>query len=181
MKSIIINTNKPIQKSTEKPPPKTREKIINLPNDISQNIIQNINNHQYQLNIINKLYLDETFPEKKFIISELKSKISSYKQQDIKKTIHEKDNLISIDDVIEKLVSCKLKCYYCNKNTFIFFDKVRDSYQWTLDRLNNLDEHTSDNTIISCLKCNLERRRKNSEKFKFTKQLETNIIKIKKL
>ena len=180
MKSIIINTNNN-KNYNIKPTPKTREKINNISNDISQNIIQNINNHQFQINIINKLYLQETFPEKKFIISELKSKINSYKQQDIKKTIHEKDNLISFDDVVEKLVSSKLKCYYCNKNIFILFDKVRDSYQWTLDRLNNLDEHTSQNTIISCLKCNLERRRKNSEKFKFTKQLETNIIKIKKL
>jgi len=180
MKSILINTNNN-KNSNIKPRPKTREKINNISNDISQNIIQNINNHQFQINIINKLYLQETFPEKKFIISELKSKINSYKQQDIKKTIHEKDNLISFDDVVEKLVSSKLKCCYCNKNIFILFDKVRDSYQWTLDRLNNLDEHTSQNTIISCLKCNLERRRKNSEKFKFTKQLENNIIKIKKL
>tara|TARA_X000000368_G_scaffold250514_1_gene197897 strand:+ start:5364 stop:5900 length:537 start_codon:yes stop_codon:yes gene_type:complete len=176
MKSINL-TNK---NSTIKPPPKIREKIINLPNDISNNIIQNINNHHYQLNLINKLYLEQPFPENKFLINELKSKISSYKQQDIKKTIHEKDNIISIDDVIEKLVSSKLKCYYCNKKIFIFFDKVRDSDQWTLDRLNNLDEHTSQNTIIACLKCNIERRRKNSEKFKFTKQLQTNNIKIVK-
>jgi hypothetical protein len=63
---------------------------------------------------------------------------------------------------------------------FILFDKVRDSNQWTLDRLNNYDEHSCDNTIISCLKCNLERRRQNSEKFKFTKQLQTNQFKINK-
>ena len=176
MKSINFN-NKP---STIKPPPKTRQKINNLSNDISQNIIQNINNHPYQLNLINQLYLQQPFPEQKFLVSELKSKISSYKQQDIKKTIHEQQNLISLDNVVEKLVSCKLKCYYCNKNTFIFFDKVRDSDQWTLDRLNNLDEHTSQNTIIACLKCNLERRRKNSEKFKFTKQLQNSTIKITK-
>ena len=61
MKSIILN-NKP---STIKPPPKTREKINNLPNDISQNIIQNINNHPYQLNLINQLYLQQPFPRTK--------------------------------------------------------------------------------------------------------------------
>ena len=177
MKSINFNN----KSSTNKPPPKTREKFTNLPNDISQNIIENINNHPYQINLINQLYLKQPLPEQKFLISELKSKISSYKQQDIKKTIHEQNNLISLDNVIEKLVSCKLKCYYCNKNTFIFFNKVRDSEQWTLDRLNNLNEHTSLNTIIACLKCNLERRRKNSEKFKFTKQLQNNTIKITKV
>ena len=159
---------------------KIREKINKLPNDISYNIIQNINNHPYQVNLINRLYLKQYFPEEKFLISELKSKISCYKQQDIKKTIHEQENIISLENVIEKLVSCKLKCYYCNKNIFIFFNTVRHSDQWTLDRLNNLDEHTCENTIVACLKCNLERRRKNSEKFKFTKQLENNIIKITK-
>ena len=103
MKSIILN-NKP---STIKPPSKTREKINNLPNDISQNIIQNINNHPYQLNLINQLYLQQSFPEQKFLISELKSKISSYKQQDIKKTIHKQQNLISLENVVEKLECLK--------------------------------------------------------------------------
>lgn len=177
MKSINLYN----KQSPTKPPPKTREKINNLPNDISLNIIQNINNFPYQLNLINLLYLQQPFSEQKFLISELKSKISSYKQQDIKKNIHEQHNLISLENVIEKLVSCKLKCYYCNKNTFIFFNKVRDPDQWTLDRLNNLDEHTSQNTIIACLKCNLERRRKNSEKFKFTKHLQNSTIKITKV
>ena len=64
---------------------------------------------------------------------------------------------------------------------FFIFEKIRENKQWTLDRLNNYDEHTNQNTIISCLKCNLQRRRKNSEKFKFTKQLETNQIKISKI
>ncbi len=63
---------------------------------------------------------------------------------------------------------------------FIFFEKVRDENQWTLDRINNYDEHSNENTIICCLKCNLQRRRKNSDKFLFTKQLETNQIIIKK-
>ena len=176
MKSINFNN----KLSKNKSPHKIREKISNLPNDISHNIIQNINNHMFQVKLINQLYLNVPFPEQKFLVNELKSKIASYKQQDIKKTIHMQENLISLENVIEKLVSCKLKCYYCNRNTFIFFDKVRDTSQWTLDRLNNLDEHTSDNTIIACLKCNLERRRKNSEKFKFTKQLQNNTIKITK-
>ena len=177
MKSICFNH----KETNKKPIAKIRQKITNLQNDISFNIIENINNHPYQVNLINKLYLEQDFSEKKFLICELNSKISSYKQQDIKKTIHEKNNIITLENVIEKLVSSKLKCYYCNKNIFILFNKVRDSDQWTLDRLNNLHEHTNENTIIACLKCNLERRRKNSEKFKFTKQLENNTIKITKL
>tara|TARA_B110000444_G_scaffold221749_1_gene223284 strand:- start:103 stop:648 length:546 start_codon:yes stop_codon:yes gene_type:complete len=179
MKSINFNT-KQITPIKSKPPPKTREKFTILSKDMSQNIIQNINNHDYQVELINKLFLDIDYPERKFVINELKSKISSYKQQDIKKTLHEQTNIITLDEVIEKIFNSKLKCYYCNNNMFILFDKVRDTNQWSLDRLNNYDEHSYDNTIISCLKCNLERRRQNSEKFKFTKQLQTNQLKITK-
>ncbi|AET72981.1 hypothetical protein PGAG_00092 [Phaeocystis globosa virus 12T] len=181
MKSINFDINQTNTKqATVKPPPKTREKFIILSKDMSDNIIQNINNHKYQVDLINKLYLNLPFPEQKFVINELKTKILSYKQQDIKKTLHEQQNLITLDEVIEKIFNSKLKCYYCNQNMFILFDKVRDSNQWTLDRLNNYDEHSNSNTIIACLKCNLERRRKNSEKFKFTKQLQTNQFKITK-
>ena len=144
-------------------------------------IIKNIDNHQYQIDLVKKLKFKESFLEEKFIISELKSEISSYKQQDIKKDLHESENLILFDDVVNKLFDSKLICYYCNEQIYILFNKVRYSKQWTLDRLNNLNEHTCNNTIIACLKCNLQRRRKNSDKFKFTKQLENNIIKINKI
>lgn len=179
MKSINFTT-KQIAPINAKPPPKIRERFTILSKDMSQNIIQNINNHNYQLELINKLFLDIDYPERKFVINELKKKISSYKQQDIKKTLHEQTNIITLDEVIEKIFYSKLKCYYCNNNMFILFDKVRETKQWSLDRLNNYDEHSCDNTIISCLKCNLERRRQNSEKFKFTKQLQTNQFKITK-
>jgi hypothetical protein len=162
---------------------KIREKITNFKKnvDFSNNIVGIISDHKAQTALINKLYLGENFIEKKFLLSELKTKINSYKQQDLKKDFHEKENLITLEQVINKLVESILKCYYCRKNMYLFFDKVRDNSQWTLDRLNNYDEHTNDNTIVCCLQCNLERRRKNSEKFKFSKQLETNQIKINKV
>jgi len=161
---------------------KCREKINKIKNtyDLSNNFNELLD-HSNQKKLINKLFLGEDFIEKKIIISELKNKINSYKQQDIKKDIHENKNLITIDNIIEKLLISKLLCYYCNKKIYIIFDKVRDNNQWTLDRINNFDEHTNDNTIITCLECNLQRRRKNSEKFLFTKQLESKQIIIKKL
>ena len=186
MKTIVLknNASEENKNNTEKPK-KIREKIMNLKtnNDTStSNIILNcIQDHSAQITLINKLYLGEDFPEKKFILRELNAKLNSYKHQDIKKDFHEEANLITLDNIIEKLVSCKLKCYYCNNKLVIIFDKVRDNDQWTLDRINNYDEHTNNNTVISCLQCNLQRRRKNSEKFKFTKQLENKHIKINKL
>jgi len=191
LKTIIIDSlKKPTNNAKAKANTKIREKIVNLQNVstkltdstsstrtinstiIAANIIMSINNYREQLKLINKLYLDEEFDERKFITNELKTKINGYKQQDKKKDYHEIENLITFDNVVEKLVCSKLKCYYCKKNMLLLFDKVRDDDQWTLDRLNNYDEHTNNNTVVSCLKCNLERRKKNSEKFKFTKQLQ---------
>ena len=187
MKTINIESKKITTKNNkiiDDKPEKIREKIVkfNKQNslDPSNNFILAMKQHSEQVKTINNLYMGLQFEERNFILSELKVKINSYKQQDIKKDYHEYANLITLDNVIEKLVSCKLKCYYCNKNMKLFFEKVRDEEQWTLDRLNNYDEHSNENTIACCLKCNLQRRRKNSDKFLFTKQLENNIIKIKK-
>lgn len=153
---------------------KIREKILN--SDISYNIL---NNYNYQLQLLGKLYLNEEFKEKKFIELELKSKLNSYKSQDKKKDIHE--NLITFDELVSKLLESKLLCKYCNQHIYLLFDTVRNNQQWTLDRLNNLDEHTNLNTVIACLKCNIQRKRINSEKFKFTKQLTSKNVLIKKL
>ena len=151
--------------------------IIKKLNITENNDIFDIKN---QIILINKLFIDENFIEKNILIQEIKNKINSYKQQDTKKNSYESENLITLDNVIQKLVECKLKCYYCSKNLCILYKKTRDNNQWTLDRINNYDEHSNDNTIIACLECNLQRRRKNSEKFKFSKQLENKQIIIKK-
>jgi len=48
---------------------------------------------------------------------------------------------------------------------------VREPLQWSLDRLDNDNSHTKDNTVIACLDCNLKRRRRDADKFYFTKNL----------
>ena len=179
--SKIVNNNKIIiNNSTD---------ISNNVRKKSSNIIKKLNitdNNVYifdiknQITFINKLFMDEIFIEKNILIQEIKNKINSYKHQDAKKNIYETDNLITFDNVLQKLVECKLKCFYCSNNILMFYKKSRDNKQWTLDRINNYDEHSNDNTIIACLECNLQRRRKNSEKFKFSKQLENKQIIIKK-
>ena len=149
--------------------------------DISSSIINVYDNYEEQLLCLHKLLNGVVFDEKKYFIQALKNKLDSYKQQDKKKTYDEYDNFITLENVIEKLVAYNMRCYYCNSKTLILFKNLRDDYQWTLDRLNNYDEHSNTNTIICCLKCNLQRRRKNSEKFKFTKQLEHNLLLLKKI
>lgn len=133
-------------------------------------------NHSEQIKLINKYYMNQQDNMETNIIREIKSKLNGYKNQDIKKHIYQEDELIKIDQIIEKLVSSKLLCYYCKDNVKILFVEVRDNKQWTLDRIDNNICHNNDNTVICCLKCNLERRVQNANNFKFTKQL-----KIKKL
>jgi len=149
--------------------------------DISATIIHMYDNYEEQLLCLHKLLNGNVFDEKKYFVQALKNKLDSYKQQDKKKTYDAYDNFITLENIIEKLVAYNMRCYYCNSKTLILFKNLRDNYQWTLDRLNNYDEHSNANTIICCLKCNLQRRRKNSEKFKFTKQLEHNLLLLKKI
>jgi len=79
--------------------------------------------------------------------------------------------------MIEKLYTSGLKCYYCNCDLLILYNKKRDNTQWTLERLDNNLGHYNSNTCISCLHCNLQRRTDNYEYFKNGKQLKINIIK----
>jgi len=127
--------------------------------------------HKKQIEMINKFFIGEDFEYKKMIEREIEKKIQGYKQQDIKKTIYNEDLIIKLDDVIEKLLISKLKCYYCYKEIFVIYKNVRDNMQWTLDRKDNDLCHSKENTLISCLKCNLQRRVTDVDKFTFTKHL----------
>ena len=125
------------------------------------------NNH---ISIINQLFLEQSFNGDNTTKNELHKKINSYKQQDIKKDKN-LDGLISYEELLEKLVVSKLKCYYCRKDVLLLYENNREQKQWTLDRLDNSLGHTKDNVVVCCLKCNLERRCLNDEKFLFTKQM----------
>jgi len=132
--------------------------------------------HGEQLTMINKYYLSEKCNNETILKREIQKKINSYKAQDIDKEIYDNLLLISLADVVEKLVSSKLKCYYCSCDILILYKNVRDQNQWTLDRIDNDKCHSNDNTIISCLKCNLQRRRRDMDKFLFSKKLKINKI-----
>ena len=143
--------------------------------DCMQNMPSFVFENCYQVQIINKLYFDleienKEIEFKKELLREIDKKIASYKTQDVNKNKYENDN-ISKEQAIEKIVASILKCYYCKCNMKLFYKKVRDMEQWTLDRIDNDLSHTHDNVIVACLKCNLQRRRQNKDKFLFTKQL----------
>ena len=136
----------------------------------------NINyNYEKQLEILHSLYFDLLFDEKSILIKELKYKQKGYKQQNIQKKIFDNNNFISYEQIIELLITSKLKCYYCKNNTYLLYENSHESKQWTLERLDNNYGHNFNNCVISCLKCNIQRKNMNKDKFLFTKQM--NIVK----
>jgi hypothetical protein len=136
--------------------------------DVSGELVFNISD---QINCIMKLYGDCDFQYKELYISELKKKLSGYKQQDIKKKKYDKNLFITYDDLIEKMIVSKHKCFYCRKLCKVLFKELRDPEQWTLERKDNSIGHTTDNVEICCYKCNIKRGTKNSDAFKFAKQM----------
>ena len=129
--------------------------------------------HEMQLQILNTLQ-DDTLDKNKYsskIIAHIKTKITSYKQQDtIKKRFNE--NLFTeFEEIIGLLKKCEMKCHYCSHEVYILYERVREMKQWSLDRINNDIGHNKDNLVVACLDCNLKRRRTNKDAFMFTKNL----------
>jgi hypothetical protein len=130
-----------------------------------------LNNKKKQVEILNLLYLDHEYEGKKYVDKEINRKLNGYKNQDKKKEVYDDYYFIKKEELIEKLVVSKLKCYYCKKNCKLMYKNVREKAQWTLDRIDNDQGHNKDNVVICCLDCNLKKRTMNDEKFKFTKQM----------
>ena len=133
-----------------------------------------------QLEILKNICVKDEIKPNKFnklnnysnlIVSHIKSKISSYKQQDILKNMFLDSDFVSYDYVIQLLNDCELKCCYCSCETYLLYEFVREMKQWSLDRINNDIGHNKGNLIIACLECNLKRRRTNKDSFMFTKNL----------
>ena len=137
--------------------------------------IKNINNDVFicdnHLEMLQKLKKKTEFDGDKYIIKNLKQKLNSYKTQDKRKDRYDKETFIKYDELVDKLIESNMKCKYCECVTLLMYMNKREPKQWTLDRIDNSIGHSNVNTIISCLKCNLERRCKNDEKFRFTKQM----------
>lgn len=143
------------------------------------NIMDNYLNYAKQLDMLTEIYYKKNEQvddrEKKIIIQELDKKLKSYKHQDMLKKIYNELVFIDVNTILQRLIDCKLSCYYCNCELYVLYENVRELYQWTIDRVDNSLGHNKDNFVIGCLNCNIKRRKTNKDKFLFTKQL--NLIK----
>ena len=144
-------------------------KIIKLEKSLQSKInIGEIYTREQEIEHINQLYLGTP---NHVISSLIKKKLSSYRQQDRIKKRHDSERLISLEETVELLVACQLKCHYCRQEIQITGEKRREKRQWTLDRIDNNLGHFGDNVVIACLNCNLKRRCIDKKKFLFTKRL----------
>jgi 5-methylcytosine-specific restriction endonuclease McrA len=117
-------------------------------------------------NVVNKEY--------QFIQQQIRQKIYGYKYQDIEKGIYSEGEFIRESQVVD-LLKTSHTCYYCKEPVLLLYEYVRDSKQWTLERIDNKRGHNADNIVVACLGCNLRRKTMYHERFVFTKQL--NIVK----
>ena len=135
--------------------------------------------YKKQIDLINNINKDNIDKDNenasKIIKNQIEKKINSYKQQDIDKKVLNNEKIINFKCIINKLIETEIKCYYCNCEMYVLYENVRESKQWTVDRINNDLGHNIDNFVLACLDCNLKRRCKSADNFLFTKQL--NIIK----
>jgi hypothetical protein len=173
LKKECIENNKPSTESSCK-------NVSVKPNELERtscekwNLPEHCFTHAYQFCEISKLYLnveDGNVEHRRLIIKELTTKISGYKRQDMEKNVFKKDLFVSLEDVIDKLLCSKLKCFYCKRQCELLYKNVYSKQQWTLDRIDNDVGHNVDNVVISCLECNLKKGTMDSERFKYGKQI----------
>ena len=103
---------------------------------------------------------------------QIKTKINSYKSQDKIKQLYDESLFIDLEYILNLLNEVDFKCYYCNNFVKIFYKHVRESDQWSIERIDNNFGHNKNNVTIACLNCNLKRKTMYHERFKFTKQLQ---------
>ena len=105
------------------------------------------------------------------IMNAIYKKWNGYKQQDIKKNIYDKDKIITVEQIVNKIINSNFKCEYCFCNVFILYNIIREIKQWSLERIDNSVGHSDNNTIIACLECNLQRKNRNKDKFLLSKNI----------
>lgn len=128
--------------------------------------------HQDQIATANRLFMGDDCTNCKILARELEKKRYGYYQQDLrKKRVATMEAVLTLDELEEKIVASKLRCFYCARAVQLFYREARDPSQWTLDRIDNTCAHTASNTCVACLECNLQRRRTSHTGYAFTKNL----------
>ena len=148
-----------------------KKRVISNKWNIAEEDLEHSNQLNIIENIIENINTNITGDHAQLMKTQIERKLSAYKQQDIDKNRYDLNKFITFTDVVKLLAECKLRCDYCSNETFVLYEIVRELRQWSLDRVDNDKGHNLGNVIISCLECNLKRRRTNKDAFMFTKKL----------
>ena len=126
----------------------------------------------FQLSAIRAILSKETpLPSHTFIQQQIHQKIYGYKSQDLAKHLFQESEFVDVESVLQKMIECENRCFYCKEQVQVLYEYVREPKQWTLERIDNAIGHTRDNVAIACLHCNLRRRTMYHERYLFTKEL----------
>lgn len=132
---------------------------------------------EYQLSLLDELrewWKDPTnLPNKhiQLVKQLIHSKWYGYRSQDIEKNVYCFDNFITEMDIVDLLVDSRLLCFYCRKEIQLLYEHVRETLQWSIERIDNKTGHNRGNVVIACLGCNLRRKTMYYERFRATKQM----------
>lgn len=158
-----------VNQKKEKPPPKKRVITSSKKWDLQ---IAGLTT-EYQLGLLDQCFVAETpvglhVP---FLEQLIHSKWYGYRTQDMDKNIFDATQFVSDRDIAELLSVSRLRCFYCLKPIQLFYEYVRESNQWTLERIDNAFGHNRGNVEIACLGCNIRRKTMYYERFIMTKQM----------
>jgi hypothetical protein len=126
---------------------------------------------QTQLEVLKDIHNISFNKLSSLIVAHIKTKLSSYKHQDNLKNLFLESEFVTFDYTIDLLITCELKCHYCSCEMYLLYEFVREMKQWSLDRIDNDIGHNKNNLVVSCLECNLKRRRTNKDAFYITQNL----------
>lgn len=162
-KNTIANT-KPT-----KPPPKKRVVTTSKKWDFQTADLT----LEYQIELLGKCFSSEEQTDTRCVFLEqlIHSKWYGYKTQDHEKQLFDPEKFVTERNISDLLVHSRLQCFYCLKPMQLFYEYVRESTQWTLERIDNSMGHNHDNVVIACLGCNIRRKTMYYERFIMTKQM----------
>jgi len=103
--------------------------------------------------------------------NEINAKLRTYKASDASRSLPG-TSISDCDVITDMMIRQKCKCYYCHKEFLVLYKNTRDPLQWSVDRINNDKAHTADNIVISCLRCNLQRRTRDCNEFYISRNLQ---------
>ena len=105
----------------------------------------------YELKEFNEDFIKKQlkYNNKVDIYDNIKTKLQGYKIQDNGNNIFVESKFIKQNEVKNIIFNQGGKCLYCWKKC--------ENDTWSLDRINNDFGHNSDNCVLSCVKCNVQR------------------------